>query len=155
MSLSGPRTSVTDDLHRMDLDIKYQDLCARLPYFTIVQAHGRECMLDAVIISACKGEDTFNLEDVKPYLKHMSDMTQAEREDMLRDTYYTTKFRMDGIGMVYEHVLGYKAGSGDIIILGIEYKVIDWLYRHHYDFRGLIEKGMAIRVTTENNPYNG
>ena len=29
----------------------------------------------------------------------------------------------------------------------------DWLNAHHFDYRGLIEKGLAISVTKENNPY--
>ena len=31
--------------------------------------------------------------------------------------------------------------------------LIDWLNAHHFDYRGLIEKGLAIAVTEENNPY--
>lgn len=27
------------------------------------------------------------------------------------------------------------------------------LNAHHFDYRGLIEKGLAIAVTAENNPY--
>ena len=30
---------------------------------------------------------------------------------------------------------------------------LDWLNTHHFDYRGLIEKGLAIKVTEENNPY--
>ena len=30
---------------------------------------------------------------------------------------------------------------------------IDWLLKNHFDFRGLIPKGIAIEVTEENNPY--
>lgn len=30
---------------------------------------------------------------------------------------------------------------------------IDWLNAHHFDYRELIEKGLAISVTKENNPY--
>jgi hypothetical protein len=30
---------------------------------------------------------------------------------------------------------------------------IDWLNANHFDYRGLIEKGLAIEVTKENNPY--
>ena len=30
---------------------------------------------------------------------------------------------------------------------------MDWLNEHHFDYRGLIEKGLAIEVTEENNPY--
>ena len=33
------------------------------------------------------------------------------------------------------------------------YKRTDFLLAHHFDFRGLIEKGLAIEVTEENNPY--
>ena len=31
--------------------------------------------------------------------------------------------------------------------------LIDWLNAHHFDYRGLIEKGLAIPVTEENNTY--
>ena len=30
---------------------------------------------------------------------------------------------------------------------------VDWLNEHHFDYRGLIEKGLAIEVTEVNNPY--
>jgi hypothetical protein len=32
-------------------------------------------------------------------------------------------------------------------------KVVDWLNKNHFDYRGLIERGLAIEVTEENNPY--
>ena len=31
--------------------------------------------------------------------------------------------------------------------------VIDWLNKKMFDYRGLIEKNLAIAVTKENNPY--
>ena len=33
------------------------------------------------------------------------------------------------------------------------YRIYDWMNRHHFDFRNLIERGLAIAVTKENNPY--
>ena len=30
---------------------------------------------------------------------------------------------------------------------------IDWLLKNHFDFLELIQKGLAIEVTEENNPY--
>ena len=30
---------------------------------------------------------------------------------------------------------------------------MDWLNEHHFDYRGLIDKGLAIEVTDDNNPY--
>ena len=32
-------------------------------------------------------------------------------------------------------------------------EIVDYLNSHHFDFRGLIEKGLAIEVTKENNPH--
>ena len=31
--------------------------------------------------------------------------------------------------------------------------LIDWLNANHFDYRGLIERGLAIKVTPDNNPY--
>jgi hypothetical protein len=36
---------------------------------------------------------------------------------------------------------------------GIFYRSQDYLNSIHVDYRGLIEKGLAIAVTKENNPY--
>lgn len=30
---------------------------------------------------------------------------------------------------------------------------IDWLNKHHFDYRGLVPKNLAIEITEENNPY--
>ncbi len=35
----------------------------------------------------------------------------------------------------------------------VGYSNYDWLNAHHFDYRGLIEKGLAIEVTEDNNPY--
>ncbi len=29
----------------------------------------------------------------------------------------------------------------------------DWLNAHHFDYRGLTERSLAIKITEENNPY--
>jgi len=60
----------------------------------------------------------------------MSSMTDEERKD-----FYHNRIQYDGDMFASE--------SGDI----------DWLNAHHFDYRGLIEKGLAIAVTEENNPY--
>jgi hypothetical protein len=33
------------------------------------------------------------------------------------------------------------------------YRIFDWLNAHHFDYRGLILKGLAIEVNESNNPY--
>jgi hypothetical protein len=47
----------------------------------------------------------------------------------------------------YKHLIAFSGnpiGSADFI---------DWLNAHHFDYHNLIEKGLAIEVTKENNPY--
>lgn len=40
----------------------------------------------------------------------------------------------------------------DCFSFGSVPRLIDWLNKHHFDYRGLIPMGLAIEVT-ENNPY--
>ena len=61
---------------------------------------------------------------IKPYLRPISSMTEGERKE-----YW------------------------DITSVSNHCAAIDWLNAHHFDYRGLIEKGLAIAVTEENNPY--
>lgn len=72
---------------------------------------------------------------IKPYLRPMSSMTEEEKEE-----------RASIVMVVY---------NGEVIdddfINIVHY--MDWLNAHHFDFRNLIERGLAIAVTEENNPY--
>ena len=70
---------------------------------------------------------------VKPYLRPMSSMT--EEEEIEYDATFVTIKMSDGH---YDSTMTYKS--------------FDWLNAHHFDYRGLIEKGLAIEVTEENNP---
>ena len=115
-----------------------QDLCARLPYgvkcttkslwngiYTIVGYKNNRFFLDCPIYD--EGDDEWMIESIVPYLRPMSFMTEEEKID------YQAFFNYDGIEYPEEY--------------------IDWLNVHHFDYRGLIEKGLAIEVTEENNPY--
>ena len=112
-----------------------KDLSARLPYGVKVHVGDDWGMTLRQIDYACFCECWEN-ENIKsnsrwmlPYLRPMSSMTEAEKEEYhkLSDSYYYIYF--DSINS------------------------IDWLNAHHFDFRGLIPKGLAIEVTEENNPY--
>ena len=69
--------------------------------------------------------DTF---DDKLLLRPMSSMTEEEK-------------------LMYE---GLMIGTDNVSYM---LDVIDWLNKHHFDYRHLIEKNLAIEVTEENNPY--
>lgn len=73
------------------------------------------------------------LSQCKPYLRSMSSMTKEEYNEV-------------GDLLKAED----PSLNLDEVMATIE---IDWLNSHHFDYRGLIDKGLAIEVTEENNPY--
>ena len=118
---------------QQDKELLLKDLCARLPYGVKLR-YIEDCVVKK--ISHTITMDTVWLEhviygdaDVKPYLHPMSSMTEEEREEYTSITH-----------------------SQNWLIIGEADKYIDWLNAHHFDYRGLIEKGLAIEVTEENNP---
>lgn len=110
-----------------DLLIKY--LCAALPYGVLVNYKIKYDNVErATILNGNHVRDIMDgissWIEFKPYLRPMSSMT--EEEDVFYNTVYTTlKF----------------------------YDKVDWLNSCHFDYRGLIEKGLAIKVDENNNPY--
>ena len=110
-----------------------KDLCARLPYEVYAETINE---LGETHINRISPEN-INLvfsgwfKDCKPYLRPMSSMTEEERAER-------TALLYELEGHINEDVT---------------YKYQDWLNAHHFDYRGLIEKGLAIAVTEENNPY--
>ena len=119
-------------------DLLLKDLCARLPfglkcinvnwpkdgYVEVSNIWTREQKVQIF-------EDWVNIEYCKPYLRPMSDMTDEEK--------YT-----------YRHMLGATLNSEGVSIMFVYEEdfsmVIDWLNEHMFDYRGLIEKGLALEA---------
>ena len=107
-------------------ELLLKDLCARLLYN--VQGVTSEGVISPLIV---KGEADWDIltslnyrivkHGWKPYLRPMSSMTVKER------------FEYNGFD-------GYIFSDEDVIIK------IDWLNKHHFDYRGLIDKGLAIEA---------
>ena len=123
-----------------DKELLLKDLCARLPYGVICYNSDTESnfkLCDVADIDS--GYPTFDygygeLETVKPYLRPMSSMTDEEKEEY------------DTIAM---HTIVTSKG---FVHIEATY-LIGWLNAHHFDYRALIDRGLAIEVTEENNPY--
>jgi len=115
-----------------DRNLLLKDLCARLPYETLV----------AIAIGSTDGlqwdnitltpyllyttEEESGFEYIKPYLRPMSGMTDKEKE-WIRDNFdYVESFGVKCYDKVPEYY--------------------DWLNAHHFDYRGLIEKGLALEA---------
>lgn len=97
-----------------------KDLCARLPYEVKVKC-GREILiLNANWLQMFQ----YHLDEIKPYLRPMSSMTHdedVEYRDIMESGHYNSPSQ--------------------------EYaSIIDWLNEHHFDYRGLIEKGLALEA---------
>ena len=115
-------------------ELLLKDLCARLP-------HGVKCKIletnEVKILGSVQydGENTLfdfweddqkiqyghqlYLSEFKPYLFPLSSMTDEQKEDMI------------------------KSSCG----IGSDKNVFDWYNKNHFDYRGLIEKSLALDAT--------
>ena len=116
-----------------------KDLCARLPYKVKVRLYEKEtCILmgidgDEVYLDV--DSDSFYVESIKPYLRSMSSMTEEEK------------------GELYHYYCNEMADNLNTPNLTLELRCCvsdsfgtDWLNAHHFDYRGLIEKGLALEA---------
>ena len=114
-----------------------KDLCARLPYGVMYETpYGPRVLNDIFIYSngpvyTDHGVGNYNevfgveLENIKPYLRPLSSMTEEEENELVKAA-----------------VVG---GYNDDSVLN-SYIVTDWLNAHHFDYRGLIEKVLALEA---------
>lgn len=111
-------------------ELLLRDLCARLPYG--VNCY---CGYNAQLKLVCPDGDycviqnsPYAIETVKPYLRPLSSMTDEEKNE------YLNTFKKSIIGTDKEDGRVWTVDS------------IDYLNAHHFDYRGLIEKGLAIEA---------
>lgn len=124
-----------------DKELLLKDLCSRLPYGVkgLHRGEKRELLvMDSFGSYQVNEYDAwFDLNSVifKPYLFPLSSMTEEqEREyNTLRD-------------FVYSHHYEYEDIVEDMGLYD-NWRSIDYLNANHFDYRGLIEKGLAIDAT--------
>lgn len=123
-------------------ELLLRDLCARLPYGVLCHINGDDTNtprklsrievdeLDGILLDFWTDREDYlsiqvYLSEVKPYLRPMSSMTEEEIKE----------FSVLGVGM---HLF-----KGPLIP---SYDTLDWLNAHHFDYCGLIEKGLALEA---------
>ena len=118
-----------------DKELLLQDLCARLPYGVLCNIGLKYPLqlqrifvdrLDGILLDFYEDGDNYQvyLSEVKPYLRPMSiPWTEEEAEEFAEFDVYA---------------------DGNYIIPN--YQAIEWLNKHHLDYRGLIEKGLAFEA---------
>ena len=123
-----------------DKELLLKDICARLPYGIKASYYGMEeeretwDEIDCVTLDGYVGIGQYSLpiERIKPCLFPLLSMTEKEWEDY-------QKIRM--IDWVHGDINGTFINACSIV---------DWLNDRHFDFRYLIEKGLAIDATKLN-----
>lgn len=123
----------------VDKELLLKDICARLPYGVEVEYNNINCEVlsidtynEELTIRVCPGYSPIvKLENVKPYLFPLSNMTEEQKREY---------------NSLRNFVPTYHYEFGDIIE-DIEYhdnwESIDYLIANHFDFRGLIPMGLA------------
>lgn len=72
---------------------------------------------------------------IKPYLRPMSSMTEDERKEFVATQH-------EEVIEQYPH----SAAPSEIKILSYTTKTFDWLNANHFDYHGLILKGLALKA---------
>ena len=115
-------------------------LCEQLPYGVIGNLSDKGADVYATEKLNIYGLENFIFDtmDVKPYLRPMSSMTEEERLELSRLTGDKFKFYL----YTWEpEIICYEKYN---YLEGL--KVLDWLNAHHFDYRGLIERGLALEA---------
>ena len=131
-------------------DLLLRDLCARLPYGVKVNYNEEVCTIDSIgndselllknndgeIIPKWEDSLFISIEKCKPYLFPLSSMTEEQQKELYSiQGVLTVDFELEEYKMV--HLFQFQ-------------NVIDWFNKNHFDYRGLIEKGLAIDSTDLN-----
>lgn len=114
-----------------DKELLLRDLCARLPYGVKVEYENETfdvehvCPMYEEVKLDIPETWTIGVSEVKPYLFPLSNMTEEQNIEYLNtcrrgNTYCPT------------------------------YKTFDWFDKNRFDYRGLIEKGLALDATIFN-----
>ena len=130
-----------DNMTQEEKDLLLKDLCARLPYQPMCEFTDTED--DFCTATAALG---YSLRDfiagkvlIKPILRPMSSMTEEEKENLKQEHIKDEKLYVECIT---------KAKNGDNSMRGkvVLHFAADWCNKNHFDYRGLIPKGLALEA---------
>lgn len=139
---------------REDAKFVLKDLCSRLPYGVMVlteKGKGRICDINLTVFGTKIGininptvRDTFNIDDVKPYLFPFSSMTEGQKEELNKK--FNVQFSGNDIYSIHNHSEGYWDTDLELDLQDWLW-FINWCYKNYFDIYGLISMGLAIDAT--------
>ena len=138
-----------------DKSLLLKDLCARLPYGIkfLRESWNFETDQELSVIEVLEDIDkdgyinntkVYKVEDIKPYLFPLSSMTEEQKKEISKryklHTYYGLYIE------ITNHSEGYWDDDNSCNLQDYLW-LVDWFNKNHFDYRGLIEKGLAIDAT--------
>ena len=117
-----------------DKELLLRELCARLPYGVIVNTPKGDGHLGGIKLTIFGNEYGVNIKatereyfndrecELRPYLRPMSSMTEEEENE-------------------YRNII--------VCPINRQWDVVDWLNKNMFDYRGLIEKNLALEASEE------
>ena len=129
---------------REDKELLLKDLCARLPYGVKMNhiaddEHSPKTLIgvakDMITLEGLGGYECVDVENYKPYLFPLSSMTEEQKKkyNWLKHSVFVCHYEY---GDVVEEIELYDSPES-----------FEYLIENHFDYRGLIEKGLAIDAT--------
>ena len=118
-----------------DKDLLLIDLCARLPYNVAIDCRSEDsrftCYLTTDMLREIQNNRCYW--EYKPYLFPLSSMSERQC------------YELSSIRSSFQDCWKYIKTPIPLSICNFEQ--IEWLHKNHFDYRGLIEKGLAIDAT--------
>ena len=137
-------------MNKEDKELLLKDLYGRSPYGVkcCVRNNHKLCgnlvgIVGENIYIFSSGCTTFNISVIIPYLFPLSSMTEEQKEELKNLGWNFDNFEI--------HNVSECLGTYREYVTHLDCSVlIDWLNKNHFDYRGLIEKGLAIDATNLN-----
>ena len=138
-------------------ELLLKDLCARLDTNLVCSIYRTDDegvgYRDEILHGYCKGDIWYefyfredcsigidNVSKIKPYLFPLSSMTEEQKEELKQEHIKDEELYVECLTKVAK---GDRSMKGKVII----HYAMDWCNKNHFDYRGLIEKGLAIDAT--------
>lgn len=142
-------------------ELLLKDLCARLPYGIKCKTLTQDINGNDIVYEDKEELTIYRVRrlgneymTVIPYIFPMSSMTEEQKQEFIKisgcETQLNEHYGFNSCGNYVVTIGDYEYNYDDGINIDNFYpnfEVFDWLNKHHFDYRGLIEKGLAINAT--------
>ena len=129
-----------------------KDLCARFPYYVKLKVKYEDGPWTLFVMHQSEkiyvlGVGGYPIEvkltDCQPYLRPMSSMTEEEKREL---EHISEEYFGKALDKQFQESLSSNINEGEVLEYIASSVIVDWLNSRHFDYRGLIEQGLAIEA---------